>query len=98
MPTPAEIKTQESLQEAGRILSWQEELKKCRGWTEYLEPKIFSAFDAARTRILDAHAAGKAPESKDLAVFQGFHEVVTAMRSDQASSQARFSTSPRRPH
>lgn len=90
MPTPAEIKEQKDQEQAGRLLNWLESLEKCQGWTEYLCPKIFASYDAAQTRILDAHAKNAAPDPKDIAIFQGYHEVVTTVRQEKATARARF--------
>ncbi len=95
MPTPAQIEDTQRQAEAARLLSALDSLERCEGFTHYLGPKIFAAYDAAQTRILDAHASGKPPASTDIATLQGYHDLVTAWRTDKRSALSSL-TSPQK--
>ena len=94
MPTPAEIALDQQKSEAGRLLHWLDNLEHSEGFIKYLGPKIFAAYDAAQTRIIDAHATGKEPAAVDIATLQGFHEIVTTWRRDQRTAWNTFNAPP----
>lgn len=94
MPTPAQIEEETRQNAAGRTLHWLQSLEKSDGFTQYLGPKIFDAYDGAVTRIIDAHASGKIPDAKDISTLQGYHEIVTTFRLDKNSAHASVTRTP----
>lgn len=97
MPTPTQLDAQQKQADAGRLVSWLEGLERTEGWSKYLAPKIFTAYDAAVERIITAHAAGKAPEVTDISTLQGYHEIVTTVRRDQKSAYSTATRGPKPP-
>jgi hypothetical protein len=86
MPTPAEIKATAERSSAERTLAHIASLERCHGFTQWLAPKLFKAYDAAGEAILAAHAKGEAPAPKDLATYHGLHEIVAACRQEKATA------------
>jgi len=87
MPTPAQIKTATEQTDAARVLHYISKLERCEGFTKWLGPKIFKAYDAAAEAILAAHAKGSLPEPKDLATYHGLHEIVINCRQDKKAAK-----------
>lgn len=86
MPTPAQLKTAAEEADASRTLAHIESLERCPGFTQWLGPKLFKAYDAAAVSILDAHAQGKTPDASAIATYHGLHEIVTSCRRDKTNA------------
>lgn len=90
MPSPHQLKLQAAQREAGSVLHHVEKLEKCDGFTRWLGPKLFRAYDDAATQILDAHAKGQAPDSKAVATYHGLHDIVQAFRREKKAAETKF--------
>lgn len=86
MPTPAQLKTAAEESDASRTLAFIKKLEKCEGFTQWLGPKLFKAYDAAAVAILDAHAQGKTPDASAIATYHGLHDIVTSCRRDKTTA------------
>lgn len=86
MPTPAQLKTAAEEADASRTLAWIKKLEKCEGFTQWLGPKLFKAYDAAAEGILAAHAQGKTPDASAVATYHGLHDIVTSCRRDKTTA------------
>ncbi len=92
MPTPAQLKTASEQSDAARTLAHIESLERCHGFTQWLAPKLFKAYDAAGEAILAAHAKGEEPSPKDIATYHGLHEIVAACRRDKTTASHKLKT------
>lgn len=86
MATPAQLKATTEQNEAARVLYFVEALEKCHGFTHWLGPKLFKAYDLAGEAILAAHAKGEAPKPQDVATYHGLHELVAALRREKTAA------------
>lgn len=93
MPTPAQIKTSQEQSAAARTLAAIDSLERCRGFTDWLGPKLFKAYDTAGESILAAHARGEAPSPSDVATYHGLHEIVAACRRDKVTAAHKLKSS-----
>lgn len=93
MPTPAEIKATQEQSEAARVIYFIDKLEKCEGFTRWLAPKLFKAYDAAAESILSAHAKGDTPAPKDTATYHGLHDIVASCRRDKTAALHKLKTS-----
>lgn len=83
MATPQQIKAATEQTDAARTLHYIDKLEKCEGFTKWLGPKIFKAYDHAAEAILAAHARVEEPKPQDIATYHGLHDIVTSCRRDK---------------
>jgi hypothetical protein len=93
MPTPEQIKTAKDHANAAHTLAAIDSLERCRGFTDWLAPKLFKAYDTAGESILAAHARGEAPNPSDVATYHGLHEIVAACRRDKVTAAHKLKSS-----
>ena len=60
----------ESQTDSAKMASWLDSLKKCRGWSEWLEPKLRKDLENAKTKILDAVKTGSEPPEDACAQYR----------------------------
>jgi hypothetical protein len=94
MATPLQLKTAAEQSDAARTLAHIESLERCHGFTQWLAPKLFKAYDTAAEAILAAHAQGEAPSPKDIATYHGLHEIVAACRRDKITATHKLKPKP----
>lgn len=59
-----------SQHDSAKMASWLDSLKKCRGWSEWLEPKLRRNLEDAKTLILEAIKKGEEPPAEAAANYR----------------------------
>lgn len=71
------------------LMAHAESLKHCPGWTKWLQPKVFAAYDKARDSILEAAARGEKGKDTDILLYQTFHALISDIRVELSTAEKR---------
>lgn len=94
-PTPApNAETQQKDARARQTVAYAESLKKCPGWSQWFQPKVFAAYDQAKDNILKAAEKGQPAAAADILLYQTLHEFVSSIRQELSLAEKRVGKPP----